>query len=137
MANIKQQKIILTWAVTAFSLILILVFSSWVTDNAKLLRLALVPLLGVLFWIEKRNLEGAYRNGSEHLVRVIEENSWIKIYLIIFCLTLAYVVYLSTNGEIDLRENVVTFLVITLLLLYLPMLIIRQIEIYKNAGQDT
>jgi len=129
-----QKKILLGWAIMATLLLAILLFDDWILEHWEAIKWPSLILILVIVTLSKK--KSTTRNGREEINRIVEENSWIKIYLALYGIVLAigtsYVIYNSINIS---EKGGVFEMLGAIILLILPIFIIQQKEAYIEAGK--
>lgn len=132
----RQKAIIALWVIIFISLLLLSTFDEWVMDNWESIRwpslIAILFMAGLSHSKESTSLD----QGRHNINQIVNSHPWIKLYMAIYCLIVALVCFSAINRGINLSETMGTVeLMISIFGIMLPVFIIQQIQLYKNAGK--
>jgi hypothetical protein len=120
-----QKKIVFNWCVVVALIIIFLIFDDCISNNWGPLKWL---AFAALFFVGAYSKNKPTRAGA-HLEfnRIIDEHPWIKIYFVVYGITIAIGDYYIMTNHIDLIEHVSFFnLSGAILLLFLPIFILKQ-----------
>ena len=128
-----QRKIIFNWCWAVALLIIASIFNEWILKHWETLKW---PAFAVLIFAGMLSKNKPSR-AEVHLKfnQVFDEHPWIKIYIVAFGIAIAIGDYYAISNHIDLLSEVGFFgFAIAILLLFLPVFIIKQMEAWNEAG---
>lgn len=133
--NAKQSKIVKSWLGVAIILAIWLVFYDWFEKNMATTRFLLIAL--IIFLLIKNSPLPNLQERSVNFNNIIDNHPWVKLYTVIYSVIICGIfLHLSQTG-IDILKSIGTFgLFATILGVVLPVIIIGEIEKYKNAGKQ-
>ena len=132
----RQKVIIVLWVVIFISLLLLSTFDEWIMDNWESIRWP--SLIAILFMaaLSQPKEPSSLKQGRQNINQIANSHPWIKLFMAIYCLIVAIVFFSAINRGINLSESMSTIeLMISIIGIMLPVFIIQQIQLYKNAGK--
>ena len=131
--NKAQKKIVIRWLLMSFIIIFFIIFSDIIQSNWDTIKWPAIIVIIALALFDKNRRTHA--QGRYEFNRIIEEYPWVKTYLIIYFFIIAILVNYVLYNEIKLNVEAGGLLLI-LTSFFLPLIIIREREEYRNASKE-
>lgn len=110
-------------------------YYEWVFDKLEIIQWPFFAALLVATMFAKDNRKAL--RGESEINRIIRNYPWVKTYIGCYGFIVAIAVNYVIFRKIDIYEIIGTpGILYAILLMVLPMIIIKQREIYKNAGKE-
>ena len=130
--NKAQNKIVFRWLLMLTLIIIMVVFSSFIQNNWNYIQWPAIITIIIVASFNK-NIR-TFSEGRFNLKRIIEENKWVKSYLIAYFFIIAIGVNYVLWNEIELNIKA-GGLILILISFFLPIIIIQEKEAYINASK--
>jgi len=131
MRKSQQKRIILNWIGLLTTIVLLSIFDEWISENWGTLKYPLLIIIVVIAVFSNRRRENS--NEWREINRIVEENPWIKIYLVVYGSILTYGVYYIVSNNIKVQGAFEMLLAIYLLVF--PVYVIKSKERFIDAGK--
>lgn len=133
--NTAQRKIVRGWVIAALIIFIALLNGSWVMENWDIIKFPMfIVILIIATFSGNKPKYGQLEEGRSNISRMVEENSWLKIYYAVYVfLIILALVYIVIN-KVKLTADP-SLLFIPILLVIFPIIIVQQKEAYRNASK--
>lgn len=132
----RQKTIIALWVSILASLVLLSIFDEWVMENWESIRWPSLIVIIFLAGLSQSKNPSSLEQGRHNINEIVNSHPWIKIYMAIYCFIIAIVCIIALNRGINLSETMgMVELMISIFGIMLPVFIIQQIQLYRNAGK--
>ncbi len=130
-----QTRIAFNWLLIAILLIIFSVFDDWIMEHWESLKWLIFLVLIIIGTLHKKI--PTYTERHFEFNQLIEENPWLKVFYGFYLLGIvAGNYYIMSHGINIVKEVGIFGLFGAVLLLILPVYIIRQKELYIEAGKE-
>lgn len=132
----QQKIIILLWLSTLDSLIVLTIFDEWILDNWGGIKWPFLCVILFFSALSQSNPSSSIEQGRHNINEIVSSNPWIKVYMAAYCFIVVIMSLRAMNSGINPFENMGnTELIMSLFGIMLPVFVIQQIQLYKNAGK--
>ncbi len=133
--NKAQRKIVRGWVIATLIIFIALLNGSWVMEYWDIIKFPMfIVILIIATFSRNKPKYGQLEEGRSNLSRMVEENSWLKIYYAVYVFLISLALIYIVIIKVKLTEDV-SLLFIPMLLVILPIIIIQQKEAYRNASK--